>query len=79
MAVIKKPAGRGTKGAPPAELQASQNLSKSEDYELRPLNFKVPAEFKRDFKSYATQLDISMVDLLQKCFDFYRENKILTK
>jgi hypothetical protein len=42
---------------------------------LKPLNFKVPAEFKREFKSYATQMDMSMVQLLQDCFEFYRNSR----
>lgn len=33
-----------------------------------PLNFKVPVEFHREFKSYAAQHGISMVELLQEGF-----------
>ena len=73
MAKINKPVFN-RKGAPPPELEASTNLSRMPDEELRPLNFKVRAEFKREFKSYATQLDMSMVDLLQTCFDYYKQN-----
>ena len=72
MAKISKPI-RATKGIPPVELEASRNLTKAEDSDLSPLNFKVPADFKRAFKTYAAQMDISMVDLLQRCFDSYKE------
>ncbi len=74
MAKIKKPV-INRKGAPPPELEASTNLTREPDQELKPLNFKVPAEFKREFKTYATQLDMSMVDLLQACFEFYRNSR----
>lgn len=74
MATIKKPA-LNRKGAPPSEIEASTNLTRMPDQELRPLNFKVKAEFKREFKAYATQRDKSMVELLQECFDFYKRNQ----
>lgn len=74
MAKIKKPV-INRKGAPPPPAESSDNLSRTPDQELRPLNFKVSAEFKREFKSYATQMDITMVDLLQRCFEAYRDSR----
>ena len=74
MAKIKKPSSN-RKGAPPPEVEASANLERLPDTEMRPMNFKVSAAFKREFKSYATQMDISMVELLQRCFAFYRDSK----
>jgi hypothetical protein len=74
MAKIKRPA-RSTKGAPPPEFEAPTNLVRSSDQELKPMNFKVPAAFKREFKTYATELDMTMVDLLQQCFYFYKNNR----
>lgn len=74
MAKISKPK-RVTKGIPPAEHEASTNLKRSADQELKPMNFKVPAAFKREFKTYATELDMSMVELLQQCFYFYKSNR----
>lgn len=56
-------------------MEASTNLTRTPDQDLRPMNFKVSAEFKREFKSYATQMDISMVQLLQECFEFYRNSR----
>ena len=68
------PKKKGTKGTPPPETNASVNLTKtSGDYV--PLNFKVPAEFKREFKTTAASHDMSMVDMLQTCFQFWKENK----
>jgi hypothetical protein len=66
MAKIKKPV-INRKGAPPPEIGASTNLSREPDQELKPLNFKV--------KTYATQMDMSMVDLLQTCFEFYKSTR----
>ena len=74
MAKIKKPVFN-RKGAPPSEIEASINLTREPDQELKPLNFKVPAEFKREFKTYATQMDMSMVTLLQACFEFYKSGR----
>ena len=75
MAKISKPI-RATKGAPPVEIEASRNLTKAEDSDLAPLNFKVPAEFKREFKTLAAQMDISMVELMRRCFQVYKEKTI---
>jgi hypothetical protein len=42
---------------------------------LKPLNFKVAADFHREFKVYASQQGISMVDLLQEGFKSLRERR----
>lgn len=74
MAKIKRPA-RTTKGTPPPEVEVPTNLSRSADQELKPMNFKVPAAFKREFKTYATELDMTMVDLLQQCFYHFKNSR----
>ena len=74
MAKIGKPSSN-RKGAPPPEFEASVNLNRTPDDDLKPLNFKVKAEFKREFKSYATSLDMTMVQLLQDCFDHYKNSR----
>jgi predicted HicB family RNase H-like nuclease len=38
-----------------------------------PLNFRVPAEFRRRFKTYAAQHDMKLNELLYKAFDAYVE------
>ena len=51
-------------------------LSKyDETDELMPLNFKVPPEFHREYKLYAVQHGMSMVDLLQLSFQHFRSQK----
>jgi hypothetical protein len=62
------------KGAPP--ILASQNLEKTADGQLVPLNFAVSAAFKREFKIFAAERDMSMVELLHACFTAYREEKM---
>jgi hypothetical protein len=61
-----------SKGEPPNE--ASNNLDKPADNNLAPMSFQVPASFKKEFKIFATERDLKMVDLLQLCFQFYKEN-----
>ena len=70
MAKIPKPASKakGTKGNP--VQQTTENLASEE---LAALNFKVSPSFKREFKTYATQQDISMRELLEKAFYQYRD------
>jgi len=62
---------KDTKDEQPPEVNARVNLSRSRDDV--PLNFKVPAKFKREFKTTAASRDISMVDLLQTCFQLWKE------
>ena len=70
MAKIDKPASKakGTKGKP--SLETTMNLD-SEETVL--LNFRVPLSFKREFKTYASERDMSMRDLLEKCFNSYKK------
>ena len=39
--------------------------------EGEPLNFRVSAEFRRRFKTYAAQNDMKLKDLLYKAFEAY--------
>ncbi len=52
---------------------ALANLDNPESAELTPLNFRVPKAFHREFKMYAVQHGISMVDLLQESFRVLKE------
>ncbi len=73
MAKISPPK-RKTKGAPPAAKRPSANLTKAESGASRPLNFRVPTEFHREFKTFAVLHDMSMLELLRRCFDEFAEN-----
>lgn len=42
---------------------------------LEPLNFKVPARFRREFKTYAAAHDMKLNELLQRAFASYRQQQ----
>lgn len=67
--------GKPRKGAPPTGALTVGNLTKAQPGSLKPLNFKVPAAFHRDFKVFASQQGISMLTLLQEGFDAVRERR----
>lgn len=75
MANVPPPAKKSRKGPPPAAEATVGNLEKAEPGSLKPLNFKVPAEFHREFKVYASQQGISMLDLLQEGFKAVRQHR----
>jgi len=45
----------------------------AEREELTPLNFRIPASFRREFKTYAATHDKKLNELLRLCFDAYRK------
>lgn len=67
------------KGEPPMQNQhtgvVGNNIHKPASGELVPLNFKIEGELKKEFKTFATAHDLSMVDLLKNAFEFYKEHK----
>jgi hypothetical protein len=63
-----------SKGAPPPESQASANLHKRANDEQVALNFTVPAWLRKEYKSYAVDHDMKMIDLLLNSFNEYKEN-----
>ena len=72
---VKPPQRKSRKGLPPSEVQASSNLTTPDPTDLKPLNFKVPAEFRKAYKSFAVDHDMTMVDLLMETFAFYKEHR----
>jgi len=74
MAKIQKPKKKTTKGAPPPESMPSQNLAKTDPKDLITMNFKVPSDFRKDYKQLALDLDISMVDILRQSFEQFKQN-----
>lgn len=65
------------KNAPKLESRASviplANLDQPDV--LTPMNFRVSAQFHREFKLYAVQHGMSMVDLLQESFRVLKEKR----
>jgi hypothetical protein len=74
MANVPPPVRRG-KGEPPPALAALDNLARAESVRLKPLNFKVPADFHREFKTFAAMNGMSMLSVLTESFRLYREHK----
>lgn len=75
MAKIPAPKPPSKKGPPPEPQQAPANLDKPDPSDLKPLNFKVPAEFHREFKTYAASHGISMLVLLQEGFEAVKKQR----
>ena len=67
------PKQRGTKGTPEA-LVPSTNLDKKSPQESVPLNFRVPAEFRRDLKLEAAEKEISQLELLYRMREFWKQH-----
>ena len=74
MANVPPPVRLG-KGEPPPQLAALDNLARAEAVRLKPLNFKVPADFHREFKTFAAMNGMSMIAVLTESFRLYREHK----
>ena len=75
MATTTPPPPRSTsKGAPPKIDEVRANLNKPDPGKAENLNFKVTAEFKRDFKIAAANRGVTQVDLLQEIFIFWSQN-----
>ena len=65
--MTKVPLPRG-KGEPPAPTNTIGNLDRPETEELVSLNFRVPKQFRRDFKIFAAQNDRDGIDALKEVF-----------
>ena len=73
-----------TKGRPRADghsmLRESQSTQSkkipvTESTETESLNFKVSAEFKREFKGYAVSQGVTMVELLKEGFELSKRER----
>jgi hypothetical protein len=42
---------------------------------LTPLNFRISATFRREFRTYAATHDLKLNELLRLCFEAYRKQK----
>ncbi|HET6841356.1 MAG TPA: hypothetical protein VFK06_06670 [Candidatus Angelobacter sp.] len=73
MAKVPSPV-HSRKGTPPAPTQTVANLEKPELGTIDNLNFKVAPELKRAFRIYAMSRGMTAKDLLERCFEFYRQH-----
>jgi len=63
---------KSTKGTPPARTQAPKNLETAASEELKDLNFKVPASFKKEFQQLALDEGKKGKELLMDMFAYYK-------
>ena len=70
----RAPSKRVRRTPPPLLTSDSLSTAKSDITVLTPLNFKVPAEFHRDFKTFAAQHSKKMVEVLQEAFALLKES-----
>ena len=73
--MVKIPAPKG-KGEPPAPTGTIGNLDKPESEELVSLNFRVPKQFRKDFKVFAAQNDMDGVEMLQEVFSRLMDDQL---
>ena len=72
--------GRGGPAAlmPVAEEAATPAAARAPAKEgkgaLTPLNFRVPAGFRREFKTYAARHDLKLNELLRRSFEAYQRH-----
>lgn len=67
--IFPPPSRKNKKGEPPPKEETKKNLSKPDMGKIVPLNFRVPAGFKRDFKIASANYGITQSELLQKAFE----------
>ena len=58
------------------EAKQSSNTTKKEAAALVDLNFKVNAEFKREFKMWAASHDLKQKEVLEKAFQLLKEQGV---
>jgi hypothetical protein len=71
LSTLKKPA---RKGEPPSAIAAVDNLAKSAPGGNVPIQLKIPAAIRKDFKGHALAHDMDANDLFLKVWDFYKAN-----
>lgn len=71
--------GRGTPAPsepPPAAVALpAAHTREGKGGPLAPLNFRVPAAFRREFKTYASAHDLKLNELLRLSFEAYRRER----
>ncbi len=60
-----------TGNAPPQAITLPQQ-ERGEKGALQPLNFRISADFRRSFKTYAARHDLKLNELLVRSFEAYR-------
>lgn len=66
--------------APPAPAKAARTRKAppepvAKEANLTPLNFRISASFRREFRTYAATHDLKLNELLRLCFEAYRQQR----
>ena len=78
MAKIIKPDNKGippkldTKGEPPRFVEQSHNLSKDVAAKRVIINFNATAEFRKELKIYATELGMTVTDIIMEAIELHK-------
>lgn len=70
--MAKVPPPRG-KGEPPPASGTLGNLDKPEIEALVSLNFKVPRAFRHEFRMYAANRDMALIEVLRAAFNALKD------
>lgn len=79
MAKIAKPDNKGipprldSKGAPPSLMESSHNLTKEDTTRTVLINFNATAEFRKELKIYATELGMTVTDLIMEAIEMHKQ------
>lgn len=61
-------------GEPPSiKKKVSQNLQKNDSTQLVQFSFATDPEFKREYRMFAAEHDMSMTEVLKKSFEHYKK------
>jgi hypothetical protein len=75
------PAATATSALPKAVARPSRAkaapvvVPDAKEANFTPLNFRIPASFRREFRTYAATHDLKLNELLRLCFEAYRRQK----
>jgi hypothetical protein len=79
---VVPPAAANTSAPPKAAARATARakaapaaVPDAKEANFTPLNFRIPASFRREFRTYAATHDLKLNELLRLCFEAYRRQK----
>ncbi len=60
------------KGEPPKFMEQSHNLTKVESTKMVLINFNATAEFRKEVKIYATELGLTVTELIMEAIELHK-------
>ncbi len=61
------------KGEPPKFMEQSHNLTKVESSKMVLINFNATAEFRKEVKIYATELGLTVTELIMESIEMHKK------